>query len=130
MSHILVIDDDPTICLLLQRALEPLGHRVTVAHDGQKGLAAHKGAPADLVITDLVMPGMEGIETIRELRRQYPGLKIIAMSGGGRGKATDYLLMARKFGAQRTLAKPFTLQTLTQQVTELLDESPDAAGRA
>ncbi len=111
MSHILVIDDDSSICLLLRKALEALGHQVTVAYDGQKGLAALKVAPADLVITDLIMPGMEGIETILELKRRSPGLKIIAMSGGGMGKGTDYLLMAQKFGAQRTITKTTSRRT-------------------
>jgi DNA-binding NtrC family response regulator len=124
MSHILVIDDDISICLMLQHALEKPGYRVTVAHDGQKALAAHKADPADLVITDLVMPGMEGIETILELKRRSPALKIIAMSGGGMGKGADYLTMARKFGAQRTITKPFTIQQFTQAVAEVLGEPP------
>jgi DNA-binding NtrC family response regulator len=125
MSRILVIDDDNSICLLLQRVLERLGHQVTVADDGQKGLAVHKATPADLVITDLIMPGMEGIETIMELRRRSPALKIIAMSGGGRGKGTDYLMMAQKFGVHGTLNKPFTLEALTGLVTEVLGAGAD-----
>ena len=124
MSNILVIDDDQAICLLLQRGLEAQGHRVTVAHDGKKGLAAHQVTPADLVITDLIMPGMEGIETIIEMRHRSPGVKIIAMSGGGMGKGGDYLQIAEKFGAQRIIAKPFTIRKLAQLVTEVLDGAP------
>ena len=124
MSNILVIDDDNAICLLLQQGLEAQGHRVAVAPDGKKALAAHKVAPADLVITDLIMPGMEGIETIIEMRRRSPKVKIIAMSGGGLGKGVDYLQIAEKFGAQRTIAKPFTIRKLGQLVTEVLAETP------
>jgi DNA-binding NtrC family response regulator len=124
MSNILVIDDDNAICQLLQQGLESLGHHVSVANDGKKGLAAHKAAPAQLVITDLIMPGMEGIETIIEMRRRSPSLKIIAMSGGGMGKGTDYLQIAQKFGAHGTITKPFTLRKLGQLVTEVMGETP------
>lgn len=121
MAHILIIDDDILICQLLQQALEKQGHRVTAAQDGRKGLAAFQADPADLVITDLIMPGMEGIETIMEMKRRFPGTKIIAMSGGGVGKGTDYLQMALKFGALRTITKPFTIKQLTSVVAEVLD---------
>ena len=124
MPRILIIDDDILICQLLRLALERLGHEVTEAQDGRKGLAAFQAAPADLVITDLIMPGMEGIETIMEMKRRFPGTKIIAMSGGGVGKGTDYLQMARKFGAVRTMNKPFTIQQLTAVVAEVLAVPP------
>jgi DNA-binding response OmpR family regulator len=126
MSNILVIDDDNAICQLLKQGLEAQGHRVTIAHDGKKGLVAHKISPADLVITDLIMPGMEGIETIIEMRRRSPKLKIIAMSGGGMGKGTDYLQIAEKFGAQRTITKPFTIRKLAQVIAEVMGEAPAA----
>ena len=93
---------------------------MTLATDGIAGLAAQENAAFDLVITDLVMPGKEGIETIIELRRRAPQLRIIAMSGGGHGKAVDYLELAAKLGAKRTLAKPFSLEQLTATVTEAL----------
>ena len=124
MPHILIIDDDVLICQLLRRILEQQGHRVTDAQDGRKGLNALQADPADLVITDLIMPGMEGIETIMEFKRRYPGTKIIAMSGGGVGKGTDYLSMAGKFGALRTIAKPFTIAELAAIVAEVLGEPP------
>lgn len=120
MRHILVVDDDMMICDLLRRTLERAGYRVTEAHDGQMALNAHKAAPADLVITDMIMPGMEGIETIMEFRRLNPALKIIAMSGGGMGKGSDYLIMAKKFGAFHTLAKPFSIEKVTKLVAEVL----------
>ena len=120
MAHILVIDDDKMICDLLRRTLERSGYRVTEAHDGQMALNAHKANAADLVITDMIMPGMEGIQTIMEFRRLNPALKIIAMSGGGMGKSADYLNMAKKFGAFHTLAKPFTIERVTKLVGDVL----------
>ena len=120
MPRILIIDDDLLICQLLRQALEKQGYLVTEAHEGRKGLAAHQANPADLVITDLVMPGMEGIETIMEMKRRFPGTKIIAMSGGGVGNGTDYLQMAKKFGAHRIISKPFTIQQFTAVVAEVL----------
>lgn len=120
MRHILVVDDDKMISDLLRRTLERAGYRVTEAHDGQMALNAHKAAPADLVITDMIMPGMEGIETIMEFRRRSPAMKIIAMSGGGMGKGTDYLNLAKKFGAFHTLAKPFSIERVTKLVAEVL----------
>ena len=124
MAHILIIDDDLLICQLLRRILEQLGHRVTDAQDGRKGLNAFQADPADLVITDLIMPGMEGIETIMEMKRRFPGTKIIAMSGGGVGSGSDYLQMARKFGALQIITKPFSVEMLTKLVTEVLAGSP------
>lgn len=120
MPHILIIDDDMMICNVLRVALEKSGYQVTEAYDGRKALAAHKAAPADLVITDMIMPGMEGIETIMEFKKHNPTMKIIAMSGGGMGKGADYLMLAKKFGAHQTITKPFTVQTLTTAVTEVL----------
>ena len=124
MAHILIIDDDVLICQLLRRILEQLGHRVTDAQDGRKGLYAFQADPAELVITDLIMPGMEGIETIMEMKRRFPGTKIIAMSGGGVGRGSDYLQMARKFGAHQILNKPFSVENLSKLVTEVLAVSP------
>ena len=124
MSHILIIDDDILICQLLRRILEQLGHRVTDAQDGRKGLNAFQADPAELVITDLIMPGMEGIETIMEMKRRFPGTKIIAMSGGGVGSGSDYLQMARKFGAHQILNKPFSVPMLTDLVTTVLAGTP------
>ena len=78
----------------------------------------------DLVITDLIMPEKEGVETISELRRRYPEIKIIAMSGGGMGGATDYLRLAKALGAGQTLAKPFTREVLLKMVTAAFAPTP------
>jgi len=123
MARILVIDDEEMIRDMLRRTLELAGHIVGLAEDGDAGLAAQKAAAFDLVITDLIMPGKEGLETIMELRHSSPKTKIIAISGGGRGKAAGYLQLAAKLGARRTLAKPFTLPALAKVIDEVLHEN-------
>jgi DNA-binding response OmpR family regulator len=120
MAHILIIEDDTILRESLRLALEELGYRVSEASDGRMGLAAHRSTPVDLVITDLIMPGMEGIETIKKFKRLSPSVKIIAISGGGVGKGADYLSMAGKLGANRTLAKPFSMEELAPLVAEVL----------
>jgi len=120
MPHILLIDDDDLFRTMLRENLEELGHTVTEAHDGKEGLAHYALAPTDLVITDLIMPGKEGIETILEMRKKWPGVKIIAMSGGGRVSATDYLQTAQKLGAGCVLRKPFSNDELTAAINQLL----------
>jgi CheY-like chemotaxis protein len=122
MSRILVVDDDETFLRPLCQTLLCAGHEVLAAADGSAALKLYRQQPVDLVITDLVMPEKEGIETMMELRQLQPDLKIIAMSGGGYIHCTDYLQIARRLGANRTLAKPFTAQELIEAVTSLLVE--------
>ncbi len=119
MSRVLIIDDEPEIRLLLQRVLEGAGYETALAADGREGIALMRQQPADLMITDLMMPGQEGLETIIEIRRLYPRTKIIAMSGGGHGGVLDFLPMATQLGAARTLAKPFTHEQLLTAVREV-----------
>jgi len=83
MARILLIDDDAPVRRTLRKMLERQGYEVEEAPDGKAGLTLYQENPADLIITDLIMPEMEGIETIMELRRRFPDVKIIAMSGGG-----------------------------------------------
>lgn len=118
---ILVIDDDETIRVLLRTILERAGYRVVDAPDGNKGIRRYQESPTDLVITDLIMPGKEGIETIRELRKKFPHVKIIAVSGGGRIGPESYLKMAKGVGALRTLRKPFDRMTLLKTVEEVME---------
>jgi len=122
MRRILVVDDEDSLRLLLGRALQKAGYEVVTAANGAAALQEFRAQPADLVITDLVMPEKEGIETILELRQLQPALKIIAMSGGGYLEAQDYLQMAGKLGAMGTLTKPFTAQRVQELVAELLQE--------
>jgi CheY-like chemotaxis protein len=120
-QSILVIDDDETIRELLRAILEREGYRVLDAPDGDKGLKQFTETPTDLVITDLIMPGKEGIETIRDLRRKFPDVKIIAVSGGGRIGPDSYLKMAKGVGALRTLSKPFDRTVLLKAVEEVIE---------
>lgn len=123
--HILVIDDDELIRTTLKTTLEKVGYEVTLAAEGRSGLKAFAAKPADLVITDIIMPDTEGIETITQLRRQYPDLPIIAVSGGGRTGRKEFLEVAQKLGASRVIAKPFSRDKLLDEVRGLLDRTED-----
>lgn len=120
MARILLVDDEEIVLRLFETVLELDHHVVMTASNGNGALRAIAEATFDLVITDLVMPDKEGIETIIEMRRLRPELPIIAMSGGGRGSATDYLDMAAQLGAKKTMAKPFSTQALLDAVHEVL----------
>jgi len=116
MSRILVIDDEAEVRSVFRDALEPLGHEIIEAGDGDEGLRLAGSVAPDLVITDILMPGKEGLECIQEMRRLNPKLRVIAMSGGiTRGKV-DVLKLARHLGAQRTLGKPFDLDEMLAAV--------------
>lgn len=121
MAHILLVDDDEAFRRMLRRTLERVGHGITEANDGAAAVrvVAHD-ASIDLVITDIIMPNREGIETIRALRHDYPHLKIIAMSGGGRIRPEGYLDVAKAFGAVRVLSKPFDNDELFAAIKEAL----------
>jgi DNA-binding response OmpR family regulator len=119
-ATILVIDDDAALRDVIRRTLERDGHRVVVARDGDEGLLIFRSAPCDLVITDVFMPGKDGIETIQELRVQHPGLRIICMSGGASTGDMGPLTDARLLGADIALPKPFAMATLARAVKTLL----------
>jgi CheY-like chemotaxis protein len=123
MSRILVIDDDRQLRDVMSRALRRAGHTVVEADNGNAGIRSYREHGADLVITDLFMPERDGLETILQLRRESPGVKIVAVSGGDRTGRIDLREGARLFGALRTLEKPFGPNELVNVVTELLDES-------
>lgn len=123
MGRILIVEDDKAVRALLRQILERAGHEVTDAGNGQEAIARYRDNPADLIITNILMPEKEGLETIQELRRNHPGIKIIAISGGGQIGPADYLDIARRFGARRTFSKPFDRKELLRAVDELLSES-------
>jgi CheY-like chemotaxis protein len=123
MQRILLVDDDDALRKMLGLNLAMMGYAVTEATNGKEALAAQKSEPADLILTDLVMPEKEGIETIGELRKKYPAAKIIAMSGGGRVSAADYLKVAKMMGADFALAKPFTQQELAEAIAKTLPKA-------
>jgi len=128
MARILIIDDDDTLRGIIAKSLTHAGHTITQANNGRKGVAMYKSAPTDLVITDLVMPEQEGMETIKVLHQGFPDLPIIAMSGGLDGSPL-YLDLTRRLGARITLTKPFTLQQLKVAIDEILASLPPAAAK-
>ena len=119
MPRVLVIDDNEDFRSLLSIALEAEGFEVETAPDGLNAAEVLHSRPASVVVTDIFMPGKEGIETISDLRKQFPGVHIIAMSG--RASATDFdpLVIAQELGAARTLRKPFSIDELIGAVRSL-----------
>lgn len=123
MPRILLIDDETLFREMLRAALEGMGHEVVEAANGRIALGLYVPGHFDLVITDLIMPEKEGIETIIELRKLNPKVKIIAMSGGGRVTSVDYLQIARQIGAKKILAKPFLYEEIKAVIDEILAEN-------
>lgn len=120
MASILVIDDEGSVRDTIRLMLEQRGHRIHTVSEGGTGIMYVAASPVDLVITDMLMPGQEGIETIRNLRRRSTDLPILAISGGGRTGFHEALEAARLFGANETLSKPFDMQQLFDKVDSLL----------
>ena len=120
MPRILIIDDDEQFRTMLQITLKQEGYEVHATGDALKGIRSIEETPFDLVVTDIIMPGKDGIETITELRRQYPRVRIIAMSGGGRINPADYLNMAKMLGAAHTFTKPLAMPDFLAAVRNLI----------
>ncbi|MCR9279625.1 MAG: response regulator [Pseudomonadaceae bacterium] len=120
-ATILLIDDDEQVLNVLGEMLRLEGHEVYTAENGMIALAILSREAFDLVITDLIMPEKEGLETIADIRREFGALPIIAISGGGRGGPMNYLETARYIGADKALKKPFQRRELIAAVQELLD---------
>lgn len=121
-SRVLIIDDEQGLRSTLCDMLEDEGYDVQSAADGDKGLDLLAEHDVDLVVTDILMPHKEGIETIAELRQKFPNVKIIAMSGGGRTRNLGFLEVAKKMGANAALAKPFTMDQFLKVVRETLGQ--------
>lgn len=107
VARVLLVDDDAFVRHSLETVLRRQGCTVVAAENGKQALRLLAQGEYDWVVTDLVMPEMEGMELIREVRRQFPAVRILAMSGGGRVAPCNYLPMARMLGAHRVLEKPF-----------------------
>lgn len=120
MKRILVIEDDDSVRKLIRRILEGAGYTVLEAPDGVQGVQVYREQHPDLVLTDIFMPGKEGLETILELGLLDPEVRIIAVSGGGNMGILNPLPMAAKLGALRTLSKPFSGKELVDLVEEIL----------
>lgn len=120
MARILIIDDESQIRSMLRLMLERVGYEVIEAADGMDGIRQYRDNPADLIITDLIMPNKDGIGMIIELKKEFPKVKIIAMSGGGVNRPEGYLDGAKKLGATRTLTKPIDRDEMIDAVAETL----------
>lgn len=114
--RILVADDDDQYRTLIRRTLERAGHEVVEVSDGLGVMDGIRAPELQLVVLDLIMPGKEGLEVIMAIRRGRPDLRVIAISGGGRGRPGDYLRAARLLGAAQTLEKPFAVKELLEAV--------------
>jgi CheY-like chemotaxis protein len=119
-KRILVVDDNDDLRATIQALLQADGFDVAQAADGRAALAELRSRPADVVLTDLVMPDQDGIETIVELKKLYPHLKIVAMSGWTSAQGSDYLQVAREIGAAHTLQKPFDPAELSRVLRQLV----------
>jgi DNA-binding response OmpR family regulator len=124
MSHVLLVDDDDSFRKAMVRILTSAGHTVRDLPSGLDVCRALAEAPVDILVTDLIMPDVEGLETIRTVRRENSTLPIIAISGGGRLTPASYLTMARGVGATDVLAKPFEPAKLVAMIESLASQVP------
>lgn len=120
MSYILIIDDDESVNQMLQSVLKGSGYDVVGVTDSQQGIEIFRKNPPILLILDILMPGKDGLETIIELRKENSDAKIIAISGGGRLNAFDYLETAKVMGATTTFRKPFDMDELLNTIKSLI----------
>ncbi|WP_428248293.1 response regulator [Ferrovibrio sp.] len=121
MARILLVDDDPLLRKVLKSVLELHNHHVIALDEGRKALQVFSPEEIDLVITDLVMPEIDGLEFIIRLRKNYASIPILALSGGGRSRNMEVLDQAGAFGANATLQKPFLPEKLLETVRNLLE---------
>jgi two-component system chemotaxis response regulator CheY len=130
MIRILLVDDDDMSRGAIHKMLERAGYAVESTRDGDEVIRMYAQQTADLVITDLIMPDKDGLEIIQDLRKLNPKVRILAISGGGRVDANEYLSVARKFGAVEVLSKPFTRDELRKAVDAALGtgEPPENQG--
>jgi CheY-like chemotaxis protein len=129
MADILIIDDEAGVLRVLRKILESAGHSVTEAPDGEVALRQFEGKPADLVITDIFMPGMDGIELLVHIRKTFPDARVLAMSGGGLLSRDQALSDASLLGADQILQKPFSsaevLEAVNRTLTSGKEQGPE-----
>lgn len=119
MARILIVDDDPHVREMLRQHLEKAEYEIHEADDGDKGISCLRRHSIDLVITDVIMPRQEGISMLVAIRKEFPDVKVIAISGGGHISSEDYLDIAGKFGAIRTFSKPLKMEKLLAAVQDI-----------
>ncbi len=122
MKRILVVDDDPGMREMVKLLLNDEGYHVFEAANGKHAMECLKNESPDLVITDIIMEEMDGVEIIMEIRENYPDIKIIAMSGGSKISAAHYLESASDLGADYAFTKPFALPDMLKAIKELIEE--------
>jgi CheY-like chemotaxis protein len=123
MTNILVLEDEEACATALRFLLENAGYKVDTATNGAEGLELHRSHEYQLVISDLIMPQMDGLETIVELVSQNPAVKVLALSGGlsEMNRSNDVLLpLAKNVGAHRSMSKPYNPEELLETVAEML----------
>ena len=120
MARILLVEDDPAVRATVRAVLKRLEHDVTEAADGAAAIRAIERNSFDLVITDVIMPEVEGLEVVLAVRANRPECPVIAMSGGGRLVSSDFLVVASKIGADEILDKPFTFAQLQDAIKKVL----------
>ena len=120
MARIIVIDDQESIRRVVRRALELDGHEVLDASEGEMGMQLLEREPADVVITDIFMPGQDGILTLRQVRKRFPAVKVIVISGGDASGMLNLLQDAELLGAVKSLQKPFTAREIRDTVSAVL----------
>jgi len=126
MKYILIVDDDPAIQVLFEQFLQGRGYSTSVVVDGMAALLAIEDRKPDLVITDIMMDGMDGLALVREIRKKFPKMPIIAISGGRRAMSVNFESSAEKDGADEFMEKPVKLADLFQSIQRLLEEHSSA----
>jgi DNA-binding response OmpR family regulator len=120
-GRILIIDDDVDFAHLLRDMLLAENYEVDVAYDGVKGILFQNKNPYNLIVTDIVMPDMDGIEVILQVKKSAHDTKLIAISGGGYFQSQDYLFMAKQLGASMVFSKPFCAADFKKAISQLLN---------
>jgi DNA-binding response OmpR family regulator len=121
MKRILVIEDDNVLRETIIEILSNENYKVSGAQNGEEGINIQNIEKFDLIITDILMPNKDGLEVIMNVRKNFPQTKIIAISGGGRVLAKDYLSIAEKFGSNEIIEKPFDISELLNKVSKLIN---------
>ena len=120
MAQVLIVDDDLQIRKVFSKLIEAEGHKVWVAEDGNQGLKELAKRPIDLIISDILMPDKDGLEMIDEVKKTYPNIKIIAISGGGQISSKEYLNLANHMGVVKSIPKPIMRNELIKTIKEVL----------